>query len=265
MRHDPGAERPEWLQQNAAIRFDWGRAGAARSAAAGCITVIVDTLSFSTIVAVAVQRGIAVVPAISDDEADAIAHATAFRRTVSRAGAPSGALTLSPASMRDAVDVSRALVVHSPNGARCTRAADGAPAVFVGTLVNASATAAAVDALARSSGCNVTVIACGERWHRAEHDEGLRFAIEDLLGAGAIIARLTGECAPEAEIAARAYHASAGDLAMLIAASGSGRELASTGFAEDVRIASALDSCDCAAVVGDGSAGRAIYAADAVR
>jgi len=208
MRHDPGAERPEWLQQNAAIRFDWGRAGAARSAAAGCITVIVDTLSFSTIVAVAVQRGIAVVPAISDDEADAIAHATAFRRTVSRAGAPSGALTLSPASMRDAVDVSRAVVVYSPNGARCTRAADG---------------------------------------------------------AGAIIARLTGECAPEAEIAARAYHASAGDLAMLIAASGSGRELASTGFAEDVRIASALDSCDCAAVVGDGSAGRAIYAADAVR
>jgi 2-phosphosulfolactate phosphatase len=248
-----------------AIRFDWGRTGAERSAAAGRITVIVDTLTFSTTVAIAADRGMAVLPAISDDEANALARTTSFPRTVPRIGAPPGAFTLSPATVRDAAAAPRALVVHSPNGARCTRAAHDAPAVFVGALINASAVARAVHARMRETGLGVTVVACGERPMHAALETPLRFAIEDHLGAGAIVEQLAGARSPEAAVAVHAFRACAHDLTAILERSATGRELSSIGCPEDWRIASQLDTVDRAATIADGWAGRAIYPIDAIR
>jgi 2-phosphosulfolactate phosphatase len=46
------------------VRFDWGPAGAERLAPASACLVIVDVLSFSTSVTVAVEAGIRVFPAV---------------------------------------------------------------------------------------------------------------------------------------------------------------------------------------------------------
>lgn len=68
-------------------------------------------------------------------------------------------------------------------------------------------------------------------------DGSLRFAIEDLLGAGAILDRLDCPCSPEAQIARDAYRAAGGEAASLIRLSVSGRELVDGGFSGDVDLA----------------------------
>lgn len=73
----------------------------------------------------------------------------------------------------------------------------------------------------------------GERWS----DGSLRPAIEDWLGAGAILDALGLPCSAEAEVARTVFRSAGADLAALIRASVSGRELADAGFAEDVALA----------------------------
>ena len=79
----------------------------------------------------------------------------------------------------------------------------------------------------------------GERWP----DHTLRPAIEDLIGAGAIIQSL-GESrtlSPEAEIAAAAFDRARSDLPGLLSEAVSGRELIERGFQRDVDIACELN------------------------
>ncbi|WP_308311057.1 2-phosphosulfolactate phosphatase [Streptomyces sp. GbtcB6] len=87
----------------------------------------------------------------------------------------------------------------------------------------------------------VAVIAAGEGWP----DGSLGPALEDLLGAGALISRLgsqgAGPLSTEAAAAKAGFEGTA-DLAHAISASASGRELTVMGFAEDVAIATEEDS-----------------------
>jgi 2-phosphosulfolactate phosphatase len=95
------------------------------------------------------------------------------------------------------------------------------------------------------------VIAAGERWP----DGSLRPALEDLLGAGAIITELesrgTGPLSPEAAAARTCFNQTA-DVMRAVATCSSGIELASSGFAEDVAIATELDASDIVPVLTDG-------------
>ena len=148
--------------------------------------------------------------------------------------------TLSPSTL-DALPSGARLVLPSPNGARCVRAAHerGVPVVIAGCLRNASAVAA----FARESagaGVAIAVIAAGERWP----DGTLRPAIEDDLGAGAIVAALglDAACSPEARYAAHAFRALRDVLADAVRDSVSGRELAEAGYADDVVRALELDA-----------------------
>ena len=100
-----------------------------------------------------------------------------------------------------------------------------------------NATAVAEHARRLVGGADVAVIPAGERWP----DGALRPAVEDLLGAGAVIAALGGVCTAEAEVARRAFVASGGEVAGLVADSLSGRELSDRGFSEDVELAVQVD------------------------
>lgn len=98
----------------------------------------------------------------------------------------------------------------------------------------------------------MSVVAAGERWP----DDSLRPALEDLLGAGAIIAALqagqAGPLSPEATAAAACYSGT-GDVAAALSGCASGIELANRGHADDVAIAAELDSCEAVPVLIDGA------------
>jgi hypothetical protein len=58
--------RPEHRQLDYGVRLEWGREGAALLAAECAVVIVIDVLSFSTAVDIAVGRGAAVLPLRSD-------------------------------------------------------------------------------------------------------------------------------------------------------------------------------------------------------
>lgn len=115
----------------------------------------------------------------------------------------------------------------SRNGAAVAAAAKDS-VVLLGCLRNASAVARAIAELQerRQARTSVAVIAAGE----ADAAGAVRFAVEDQLGAGAIVAALTDlgidHTAPDAAVAAEGFRALRRALRHMINASGSAREIA---------------------------------------
>src|SRR2546428_453857 len=214
------------------VDCQWGMHGL-RAVASGNIVVIVDVLSFSTAATVAVGRGATILPCEWNDERAAALAATEHAEVASKRG--EGRFTLAPASLRNIPRGSR-LVLPSPNGstlAFVARELDAA-AVVIGCLRNA----AAVASWASKQKRDVAVIAAGERWH----DGTIRFAIEDWLGAGAIISRMVGNRAAEAEAAAAAFERLRHTLHAILSTCPSGRELIDAGYPDDIDIAAELDA-----------------------
>ena len=201
------------------------------------LIVVVDVLSFSTCVTVALDRGIEVIPVRWRDER---AAAVAREHDAVLAGPRGGpGVSLSPASIRGADGMQR-LVLPSPNGATLSTELAPHGVVVAGCLRNASAVARLCALhIERSPVSSVAVIAAGERWG----DDSLRPALEDVWGAGAILAAVGHEelASPEALAAADAYRAGLLRGLPLVDLT-SGRELVDQGFAEDVSIAGELDS-----------------------
>ncbi len=122
--------------------------------------------------------------------------------------------------------------------------------MFVGTLVNAQATAKIIQTLAEKTQRHVTVVACGERWPQVNEDGELRFAIEDYLGAGSILAYLPQQDqSPEAFLCAQAFFATQYDLLRLLTDCHSGRELSERHFTADIMHAAQLNIYDTVAVM----------------
>jgi 2-phosphosulfolactate phosphatase len=144
------------------------------------------------------------------------------------------------------------VVLASPNGATCSRYAQQVPFLFVGTLVNARAVATAVSSLLEEHDLSVTVIACGERWSTPSEDGELRMALEDYLGAGAILSYLPYEKSPEARVCEGAFIQARDQLEALLWECGSGRELQMMGFAGDVTLASQLNRYQTVPVMQEG-------------
>lgn len=125
------------------------------------------------------------------------------------------------------VELSDAREWSSNGAAVASAAAETGAVVLVGGIRNAAATARAVMAVQerRAERTSVIVIAAGERTTTGE----LRFAVEDQLGAGAVIAALTDlgidHSSPDGAVAAESFRALRRALRHLLAASGSGREL----------------------------------------
>lgn len=244
----------DWfLQTGSGARFDWGAVGAQRLAAEAACLVVVDVLSFTTSVTVAVEAGTRVHPyAWRDASAAEFADRMDARlATGRRTSTPDSPWSLSPAALRTAPFTPR-LVLPSPNGSAISAAAGGST-VVAGCLRNATAVASWL--ARRGYGTldrPVAVIAAGERWP----DGSLRPALEDLLGAGAVLAVLRSRsgCALSAEAAAAAAcFDSTPDITAAVIACASGRELVGGGFADDVAIATERDSCDVVPVLVDGA------------
>ncbi len=236
---------PEHTHRQAgfAVRLDWALPGARAVALDVEAAVVVDVLSFTTSVTVAVERGIRVLPYRWNDEtAPAYAEAHGAVLALGRRAGPEGAPSLSPHSLLTCEGV-EAVLLPSPNGSTiCLELAESVPVVVAGSLRNATAVAARISAQIAEGG-SVALVPAGERWP----DGSLRLAVEDLWGAGAVVAGCldhgvdAGRLSPEAEAAAASYRAVAGRLPHLLSACASGQELIAGGFGRDVALAAELD------------------------
>jgi 2-phosphosulfolactate phosphatase len=231
------------------VRFDWGLQGldAVRD---GCrALVIVDVLRFTSAVSVAVSRGATVIPyawARADADEFAAGHDAELAGTVRGAGAWS----LSPTDLQRASPDLR-LVLPSPNGAAL--AAWASDSVDEGQVAAACLRNAGAAGTWLADRLPAAVVAAGERWA----DGSLRPGIEDLIGAGAVLAAAAAAGAPglspEARAAVAVFEAARGDLPAVLADSVSGRELADRGWADDVETAAQLDADAVVPVLDSGA------------
>jgi len=211
------------------------------------VVIIIDVLSFSTSVEVAVTQGAIVFPYRWRDDT-ARAYAVSVGATLADPGRHPSRYSLSPASLT-AIPSGTRLVLPSPNGATLTLAAKPTP-VLAGCLRNA----AAVAAVARKYGHKIAVIPAGERW---KDNGSLRPAFEDLIGAGAIISHLDGQRSPDALGARAAFRAVESELDHALRQCSSGKELIEWGFAIDVMLAAQLNVSACAPLLVDDAYVRA--------
>jgi 2-phosphosulfolactate phosphatase len=240
-------------QDGFAYRFGWGPDGLADLAADAAVVVIVDVLRFTSAVSAAVEAGASVIPARwADERAAAFAASTGAvlagrREDGGPSLSPTDLLTLRPGTV---------LVLPSPNGATLAAAAreHGHAAVLAGSLRNASATARRAAELA--DGAPIAVVASGER----DCDGRLRIAVEDLLGAGAVLAALdpagavsAPRCSPDAAAARAAFVAARPLVVEHLVDCSSGRQLVAMGCGDDVHTAAVLDATDLAAQLVDGA------------
>ena len=223
------------------VALEWGPLGARTLAEGSDVVVVVDVLSFSTALTVAIERGARVWPHTGGEPARQLAREIDAVLAGNRSSHEG--LTLSPASLM-AVDSDTRLVLPSPNGSSIAFAAiNGEVPVVAGCLRNAAAVSRYVDGFDR-----IAIVPAGERWP----DGSLRPAYEDLVGAGAVIERLVGrnpaiEMTPEAEVAALAFR-----FLRPLELCPSGIELVERGYAEDVRIASEVDASDVVPMLAEG-------------
>ncbi len=224
-------------QPGTGVRFDWGLSGAAELVRVCSVLVVVDVLSFTTSVEVAVSRGTRVHPfpwgAQAAEYAARVGAVAAVGRGTVDPGHP---WSLSPAALR-AAPVVPDLVLPSPHGSAICSAASST-GVSVATACLRNATAVGGWLLAQGYGSAerpIGVIAAGERWS----DGTLRPCVEDQLGAAAVLDALV--TAPGGlSVEAAVVLAGLGGIPHIPAAVRgcvSGRELIGRGFGADVEIA----------------------------
>ena len=136
------------------------------------------------------------------------------------------------------------IVLPSPNGGTLSLA-NGVTPTFAGCLRNAQAVARA----AGQRGKRVSVIPAGERWP----DHSLRPALEDQIGAGAIIHYLAGTRSPEAQAAEAVFMHFQANLQAVLMACSSGKEAAQRGSRRDVELAAAFNISEAAPYLVNGA------------
>ncbi|MEX1092669.1 MAG: 2-phosphosulfolactate phosphatase [Acidimicrobiia bacterium] len=203
--------------------------------------VLVDVLSFTTAVDIAtasgrpsflLASGATIFPfGFGDDNA---ADYAAEQKAVLAGSRDGDGFSLSPSSLTR-IDPGTRLVLPSPNGAELSLLAESLDRTVVAACLR-NAGAVAKGLMSRGT---IAVIAAGERWD----DGSLRPAVEDLLGAGAVIASTPAKSrSPEAEVAASAFLATESHLGETLREAMSGRELIDRGFAADVELAADLNA-----------------------
>jgi 2-phosphosulfolactate phosphatase len=233
-------------QREYEVRFEWGLRGAEILSPICDAIVIVDVLSFTTAVSVAVSQGGIVFPYLG--KAEAVVAFAESNNAVLAGPRGGGSYSLSPLSLTS-VKSGQRIVLPSPNGSTISLSTGDTP-TYAGCLRNANAVARA----AMRHGAKIGVIACGERWRE---DMSLRPAFEDLIGAGAIIRKLGGRRSPEAESALWAFLGARDALADFVLRCSSGKELVECNHQEDVILACQMDADSVAPLLVEGAYGAA--------
>ena len=228
------------VKSEAIVECGWGLEGLRGLVEGVDVVVIVDVLSFSTCVDVATARGARVIPHRWKDETAADRAAELGAELAGKRG--EARFSLSPQSYLE-VPPGTKILLPSPNGSSLSLTPEG-PHVLTGCIRNARAVAEA----AMELGDRVAVIPAGE----VAKDGSLRAAVEDLIGAGAIIYHMKTLRSPVAQAAMGAFRSSREDLRGAIAESVSGQELIEWGFAEDLVLACQLDVSEAVPVLTDG-------------
>lgn len=135
----------------------------------------------------------------------------------------------------------RLVILATSNGTRLLSQIAGAPAVLVGCLLNRSPAASKALALAQDQGLGLTIVCAGAHGGRV-------FALEDALGAGAIVdaARRRHRAAKlmdGAQAALAAFRVHRRRLSEAVASTTHARDLIDLGLGEDVAFCARLDAC----------------------
>ncbi|MHB8394582.1 MAG: 2-phosphosulfolactate phosphatase [Candidatus Dormibacteria bacterium] len=231
------------------VRVGWGEEGAAALGPTSDVVVVVDVITFTTAVSVAMDRGCSVHPSRWDDgSATQLAARLGAELAVSRSLVDEDhPYSLSPETL-SRLPFGASIVLPSPNGSAVSvAAATGRAVVIAGSLRNASAVAR----FARRAGRVISVIAAGERWP----DQSLDPALEDQIGAGAIVDGLRRRRrSPEAQAAAAVFlQARRRGLRASLRQTVSGREQAARGYGQEVEWAAALNVSAVVPVLRDGA------------
>lgn len=210
--------------------------------------VVFDVIRATTTMAAAFVAGVKEIrvfdsPAAAEAAAPSVEGSPLLCGEVDALPPPGFDLGNSPREFNPAKHAGRTLLMSTTNGTRAIVAARAAKALFVGALVNASATARAVAA----TKLDVTLLCAGT--------EGA-FSIEDMLGAGAVLEALKrlGDYAPSSDaalIALQLFRASRDDLPSVLREGRGGQNVIRIGLEPDLDFASQMDSIDIAARVTD--------------
>ncbi len=212
------------------IQFGWGLSGLTHLIPISDVVVIVDVLSFSTCVEVAVSRGVAVYPSTKGGPT-AAAYAQSLGALLIEMKPRDHAFTFSPTALQTLPEGSR-ILLPSPNGSTLSLATGDLP-TLTGCLRNARAVARAAQQLGR----RISVIAAGERWP----DTQPAASPGRPAGAGAIVNGLQGDLSGDAHAARAAFMESRSSLYERIRDCPSGQELIEKGRAADVSLSCELD------------------------
>jgi 2-phosphosulfolactate phosphatase len=179
---------------------------------------------------------------------------------------PAGLSRLAPADVVVLVDVlhhttqladaaDRGETAAVPEGLAAVVAAAGDALVLAAGLTNASAVARAVLAEQQRRGdrTSVAIVALGD----ADGAGGVRFAVEDQFGAGAVIDALGGlgidHTSPEAAAVCESFRGLRRALRHLLTASAAGQELLDHDRRDDVLAAARVDAVDAVPVLREGA------------
>lgn len=209
------------------INCEWGLNGLNYLLPVSDVIIIIDVLSFSTCVDVALSAGADVYPYPYKDDS-AIEFAKTNNAVLANFKRSKTELSLSPFSLLN-IAKNEKLVLPSPNGSELSLSTGN-----VITLCSCFRNCEETAKYAMSRGRNISVIPAGEKWQ----DGSMRFAIEDYLGAGAVISYLNGSLSAEAKASLDFFNSQKSNLKDRIIESISGKELIDKGFPEDVDLAS---------------------------
>ncbi|MGB1286469.1 MAG: 2-phosphosulfolactate phosphatase [Aggregatilineales bacterium] len=215
------------------VRCEWGLTGIEQLAPVSDAVIIIDVLSFTTSVDIALSRGAIVYPFVERgvSAAEFARKQGALLATRDR----QQGFSLSPDSLMSLPQDVK-LVLPSPNGSTLSLATGKTPA-FAACLRNAKAVATYVQKHFKT----IAVIPAGERWYYDDRPQ-IRPSLEDMCGAGAVISSLSGKKSPEARAAQTLFESVSSDLPAFLSEIVSGRELIAKGSEADLSHAAALNS-----------------------
>lgn len=154
-------------------------------------------------------------------------------------------------------------ILCTSNGTRAILATAGAPLVLVGCLLNATAVASAALGKAAARGLDIAVVCAGE-------ERGSAFAVEDALGAGAIVDAMVDagrrwptalQLTDETGAALERYRAQRGREEMALQDTAHGRDLLALGFGQDLAFCAQRDRLAAVPRLQRGEEGRLVLRA----